>query len=421
MKPLKTILAGCLAFALINVASAQTTIRITGSTAFRAAVLTSIQNILASGYVYGYNGTSFTGSSQAIFTGNTKSGSIPVIIKTSFSGSVGGISTLAANLTIGNGGTFTGGGGWLVDSTPQSTGGTPNAPANYDSPVTADIAMADCYQASAPNKFTKPKLTDNLVGVVDFEWILTPGKAAVGTINTSTNLTNALVVDLLVNNTLKLHQLSGNSADTESVKAVGRDADSGTRIQALACSGIAKSEETHLKQYQPLFDGNLTPTQPPPAPGKQITGAALWPAEVLNTISYPKGASGYNSGGLVASAVVVPHTGSFPTYANWILSYLGINDAAKVTDGTALAFNGVPFSTANVEGPGTTGFTAQYTYWGNEHLFYRTSLSGNALTVAGLLVTDVKNVTAGLSGVAYSSMKVHREADGGTILTGGTP
>ena len=52
---------------------------------------------------------------------------------------------------------------------------------------------------------------------------------------------------------------------------------------------------------------------------------------------------------------------------------------------------------------------------------YRKSLSGNSLTVAGQLVTDVKTVTASLSGVAYSSMKVHREADGGTILSGGTP
>ena len=414
MKLLKTLLASCLAFALISAASAQTTIRITGSMAFRAAVLTSIQNTLAAGYVYGYNGTSFTGSSQAIFTGNTKSGSIPVIIKTSFSGSVGGISTLAANLTIGTGGTFTGGGGWLVNSTPQSTTGTPNAPANYDSPVTADIAMADCYQVSAPTKFRTPALKNNNVGVVDFEWILTPGAAALGAISTSTNLTSAQVSGCFQTATLKLSGLSGNSGDTEAVRGVGRDADSGTRIQALACSGISAGAEGELMQYQPLFDGNKVAMQPPPIPGHQITGAALWPKQTLNTINYEVGASGYNSGGLVAAAVVVPHSGSFPTYKPWILSYLGINDASHVTDGTALKFNGVAFSTANVE-------NGTYLYWGNEHLFYRNSLSGNTLTYAGLLVTDVTKVTASISGVAYSTMKVHREKDGGTISTGGTP
>ena len=421
LKTIKITLAVLVAIALTNLASAQTTIRITGSTAYRAAVLTSIQNLLAAGYVYGYSGSSFTGSSQAIFTGNLATGGNAVIIKTSFSGSIGGISTLAKNLTIGTGGTFTGGGGWLVDSTPQSTGGTPNAPADYDSPVTADIAMADCFQVSAPVKFQTPKLTDNLVGVVDFEWILTPGKAALGTINTTTNLTEALVADCLVNNTLKLSQLSGNSKDNEKVQGVGRDADSGTRIQALACSGIALTEQVHLKQYQPLFDGNTTPTQPPPSPGTQITGAALWPKEVLNTITYPVGSSGYSGGGALASAVKVSHSGSFPTYGAWMLSYLGINDAATVTDGIALEFAGVPFSTANVEGPGAPGFTAQYTYWGNEHLFYRKAFSGVGLTFAGQLAGNVTNVTADVSGVPYSSMNVHRESDGGDILSGGTP
>src|SRR5258708_36862452 len=128
MKLLKTILASCLAFALISAASAQTTIHITGSTAFRAAVYQAIQNILAPGFVYGYSGTTLSKASQAIFTGNTSVGSIAVIIKTSFNGSVGAISTLAANLTIGPGGWFPGGGGWLVNSARKCTGVTPTRP-----------------------------------------------------------------------------------------------------------------------------------------------------------------------------------------------------------------------------------------------------------------------------------------------------
>jgi hypothetical protein len=412
MKLLKILAASVLALTLISAASAQTTFRITGSTAFRAAVYQSILNIMAPGFVYGYSGTSLSGSSQAIFTGNTTGGN-NVIIKTSFSGSVGGISTLAKNLTIGPSGTFTGGGGWLVNSTAQSTGGTPSVPLVFDTPaVTADIAMADCYQKSTPTKFHTPLLTDNTVGVVDFEWVLTPGTAALGTVNAKTNLTNAEIADSLVNGTLTLSQLSGNAGDTESVQAVGRDSDSGTRIQALACSKSGINAK--LKQYQPLFNGATTPTQPPPAPGTQITGAALWPGYTLNTINYPVGDEGYSGGGSLAGAVKISHSGSFPTYANWFLSYLGINDAATITNGIVLKFNGTVFSNANVE-------DGKYKYWGNEHLFYRTTFTGVGLTVAGLLVTDIKTNTASVSGIKYANMTKHREADGGGILAGGTP
>ena len=411
MKLLKTIVASCLALTLISAASAQTTIRITGSTAYRAAVYQAIQNILAPGYVYGYTGNSgVSKASQAIFTGNTSTGGIAVIIKTSFSGSVGGISTLAANLTIGTGGTFTGGGGWLVDSTAQSTTGTPNAPAVYDSPVTADVSMADCFQASAPKKFRTPKLTDTNVGVVTFEWVLTPGATALGTINTSTNLTSANVSTAFVSGALHLSTLSGNSGDTELVQAVGRDEDSGTRIQALACSGIAVG--THLMQYQPLYDGATKAVIPPPPPGTQITGAKLWPAVTLNTINYPKGDSGYSGGGTLAAAVNVSHSGSRATYANWFLSYFGINDAASVTRGTIIQFNGVPYSASATE-------NGTYTYWGYEHLFYRSSFTGNGKTVADQIGANITSTTASISGILRSAMTVHRTKDGGPILPGG--
>src|SRR5260221_10213587 len=410
MKLLKTILASCLAFALISAASAQTTIHITGSTAFRAAVYQAIQNILAPGFVYGYSGTTLSKASQAIFTGNTSVGSIAVIIKASFNGSVGGISTVAANLTIGPGGSLTGGGGWLVNSTAQSTGGTPNAPAVYDPAVTADVAMADCFQASAPKKFRTPSLHDTNVGVVTFEWVLTPGSAALGTINTSTNLTSADVTSSLVNGTLHLSSLSGNSGGPDLVQAVGRDEDSGTRIQALACSGLAVG--THLKQNQPLYDGNTTPIIPPPAPGTQITGAKLWPAVLLNTINYPRGDSGYNGGGPLAAGINVSHSGGRPTYKNWFLTYFGINDAATVTTGTIVQFNGNTYSSSAVE-------NGTYTYWGYEHLFYRASFSGNGKTAADQIAANVTSTTASISGILRSAMTVHRTKDGGPILAGG--
>ncbi|MBV8214657.1 MAG: hypothetical protein JOZ08_15715 [Verrucomicrobia bacterium] len=420
MKPLNVLLASFFALATIQTAPAQTVIHITGSTAYRAAVYQAISDILQTGFTFGYTGSTASKASQAIYTGTTKSGNISVIIKTSFSGSVGGISTLAKNLTIGTGGSFTGGGGWLVDSTPQSTTGTPNAPADYDPAITADIALADCFQASAPAIYQTPKLKDNFVGVVPFVWVATPGQALSDPLNHPvTNVTKAQVKTLLVNNTLILSSLTGDSLDTEAVQGVGRDEDSGTRIQALACAGIGV--ETALKQYQPLYNGATSPAVPPPPPGTQITGAGLWPAVTLNAISYPQGDSGYSSGGSLAAAVNVSHSGSSATYAPWFLTYFGINDAASVTTGTKLAFSGVAYSEPNVEGPGAAGFTAQYTFWGYEHLFYRTTYSAPGLTVAGLLATDLKTTSASVSGILLSAMKVSRDKDGGAIEKGGKP
>ena len=420
LKSLNVLLASFFAFATFQTAQAQTVVRITGSTAYRAAVYQAISDILQSGFVFGYTGSTASKASQAIYTGTTKTSNISVIIKTSFSGSVGGISTLAANLTIGPGGSFTGGGGWLVNSTPQSTGGTGGAAANFDPAITADIAMADVFQASAPPMYQTPKLKDNFVGVVPFVWVATPGAPLTDPTNHPvTNVTKAQVKSLLLSNTLKLSSLTGDSGDTEAVLPVGRDEDSGTRIQALACAAI--KVQTPLKQYQPLYNGATTPVVPPPAPGTQITGAGLWPAVTLNAINYPQGDSGYSSGGSLASAVNVSHSGGMPTYANWFLTYFGINDAASVTTGKQLEFNGVPYSVPNVEGPGAAGFVAQYTYWGYEHLMYRTTFAAPGLTVATELASDLTTTSASVSGILLSGMKVSRDKDGAAIEKGGKP
>src|SRR5260221_12484979 len=190
MKILKAVIATFVAIMAISSASAQTVIHITGSTAYRTAVYYAINDILQPGFVLGHSGTSgVVKANQAIFTGTTQTTNLPVIIKTSFSGSVGGISTLAAGLTIGPMGTFTGGGGWLVDSTGQSgvtgawpNGGTGGAPANYDPAGSSDNGLADCFQASAPSMYPAPILTDHIVGVVSFGFVAAKGTAALGAV-----------------------------------------------------------------------------------------------------------------------------------------------------------------------------------------------------------------------------------------------
>jgi hypothetical protein len=414
-------LASLLALTLVCAASAQTTLRVTGSTAYRAATLEAIANILKPGFTLAYEASaaeSWTKANIVIFTGTTTGGT-SVVIKTAFFGSIGGVANVAGGLTVGPGGTaYTDGQtiGWLADNTPQSvtsgtSGGTQIAPANavYDSPTKPDVTLSDSFQASAPSKYRTPVLSGKIVGVVPFEWVASPGTAAVGTVN---NLTSAHA-KILLKGTLELKTLSGNTHDTEKVFAVGRDEDSGTRIAALADTGYGIGNT--VVQYQPLFDGNTTPKNPPPPPGTQITGAAEWPGPVtVDGISYPVADSGYNSGGSVAGAIGVPHNSAFAT---WFISYLGLNDAATAI-GTghayALSFNSTAYSTTAVE-------TGTYTFWGYEHFLYLSSLSGTQLTVAQLVETAVLDTTASVSGILIADMQVHRNKDGGAIAAGGTP
>ncbi len=402
VKAFQTILASLLAFALIGTASAQTTfLRVTGSTAYRAAVYQAIQDNLQTGYVYAYTGTGgLSKASQAIFTGTTKTSNVSVIIKTSFSGSVGGIATLAKNLTVGPGGTSFGGGGWLVDSTAQSTGGTNDLSPVFESPLTADVALADCYQKSAPPLYQTPVLTTEVVGVVPFKFVASPGTAALGSV---TNITSAQVQTLL-KGTLLLKTLSGNKGDTESVFAVGRDEDSGTRIQAFACSGFGIQKNP--QQYQPTLNG-----------GGQVNGANLWPAVTVDGINYPVGDSGFSSGGTLATTLNTPKATGFGT---WFIGYLGLNDAASVTTGIQLNFNGVAYSTAGVTGP-SSPTNPLYTFWGYEHFDYRKTLAGNQKTVALQIANTILTTDASVSGILLSAMQVSRDKDGGTIENGGLP
>ena len=378
----------------------------------------------------------YSKANMVLFTGTTTSG-LTVEIKTAFFGSIGGVCNVAGGLTIGPGGTaYTDGQtiGWLSDTNPTATGsvtfsggtytvsGGQNvtaAAAIFDSPVVADCTMSDSFQASAPKTYRTPALSGKIVGVVPFVWMCSPGTtAAVGTVS---DMSSANAQSLLAG-TLTLGDLTGNSGDTVAVLCDGRDQDSGTRVAALADCGYGVF--TKVIQYQPLFDGATKATVPPPTPpsptGNNITGAAKWPkTSSVDSVPSPIGNSGYNSGGLVADAILVPSA-----YPKWFVAYLGENDGVTALGNTAnfvltfnggsLTYNGTSWDNSGVEG-------GSYTFWGYEHFLYLSSLAGNPLKVADLIKNEILNDTAIASGVAISSMTVHRDKDGGAILPGGTP
>ena len=378
MKAITSITAGLLALAFVGTGSAQTIIRITGSTAFRAATLTAVTHILP-GCKFGYVGPTFTKSTEAIFT----SADGKTIVKTSFAGSVGGIADLTKNLTVGPGGTAypNGAGGWLVNSTPQSTGGTANVPQHFDPATTPDVAMSDSYQKSTP--FTSPALKDTLVGVIPFVWVKSIGNST--TVTIPGNFTPAVAKSLL-------------SGALTNIHTVGRDEDSGTHCISYIFAGLNPFAQTPDAQYQPSISGG------------HITGAVLWPGPVnVDGITYPTGHSGYASGGTLATTLNTPTQAGITT---GFVGYLGVNDAASVNGGhNNLQWNGVSFTPAAVQ-------KGQYNFWGYEHLLYRTSFAGAGKTVADALAQRILNFDAAISGVIIEPMAFHRTSDGGPLLPG---
>ena len=225
MKAPKILLASLLAFSTAGVARAQTVVHITGSTAFRSAVHTAITYILQPGFVYGYTGTSFTGASEAIFTGTAITNGIPVIIKTSWSGSLAGIETVsqAYPSTVGT---------FLTNTTPQSTTGSGSAPTNYDSPVIPEVCMSDGFQFTS--QYPSPVLTAQTVGVVPFKFLRNAGAPA-----DLTNMTPLLAQALWPGGSLPLSLFSGSSNDMDTIiYAIGRNPDSGTRKTAFLETSI---------------------------------------------------------------------------------------------------------------------------------------------------------------------------------------
>ena len=240
MNALKKLIAASMSLAAVSGAFAQTatTIRIVGSTAFRSAAVTAIEHILNTGYTFGYSGTSGeTKASQSVFVGTTKVGSYPVVIKCSWTGSVGGVQTLAQVSPVITNATFL-----SETANTLSTTGTSGLSSNYDAAVTADVTMSDSFQGST--MFTGGSyltLVDTKVGVVPFVWA--KGSSNDSTVSASLanvkNMTPLQAKALLGSGVLPLSMLTGNSSDsTIDVLAVGRDQDSGTRLDAFAESGF---------------------------------------------------------------------------------------------------------------------------------------------------------------------------------------
>jgi len=243
MKSLKFAAVGLVALVMSHMASA-VTIYITGSSAYRSYTHTAIMRLLGSsngtslpaGSTYGYVDGSLSDADAAIFKGTFSS--TTVTIKTSWSGSAAGIQTVAANANQ-----FTV--GFLADGTTTTQFGSGGATDPRDKHSGTDvavpqIALSDCYQGSTLFKGTYydisyNTLTDNVVGVIAFQFVKSKG-AAVGITNMTPQLAQATWLGI---GYCPLALYTSNSADQGTlVYATGGDPNSGTRITAFAESGV---------------------------------------------------------------------------------------------------------------------------------------------------------------------------------------
>ena len=396
MKAPKILIAGLLALFTAAVAPAQETIHITGSTAYRSAVHQAILDMLGGTVSYGYSGTSGLGkASQAIFTGTVSN--INVTIKTSWSGSLAGLETVAQAIPGATVNTF------LVNSTPMSSGGTQSAPAVYDAPTIPEVGMEDGEQLTTI--FPTPAVVQNKVGVVAFKWLCNQG-AAVGL----TNITANQIRELYSIGHLPLSMFTGNSnAVTTNVYALGRDWDSGTRNCAFLEAGVqtytSALTATAVKQYQPLdAGGNVVGSSHADA----IASQQIWPCDTVDFLTFCNGDGGYNSGGDLGTAMKESSPFIY-------VAYLGLSDATTAENSgagaTDLTYNGVAFSANNLEnGP--------YSFWCYEYLNYLPTYAttdANGYEVANILAAQISNESLLSVGANLNLMNVTRSQEGGPI------
>ena len=448
MKSLKLLSAGLLALGLASVCSAQTYIRITGSSAFRAPAQQAILNILTpASTAVAYDGSSYLGCSASIVRGNTAAtfGALPagsdVIIKTYWTGSAAGVLDVVEGNSLVK---FIPDASLPAATVSSSVTGAYTAEAGVASACFTDVAFSEVAQsvatANAPYGATysgdviaaalaNAGVTAGPVGqlgVVPFKWVV--GKSAIAT--PITNITQQEAAAIVKKGYRPVSSFTGNSADASDFAFfIGRNEDSGTRITTFAESQTGFGQS--CLQWQLAIDGNLTST----SLGTAVTGLRLWPGSTsVNTQPNLKwissGHSGYNTGGNVQNVLKTnnPVTGLTPantvtgfipgTSKAWLITCVGISDGNAITagGGSDVSYCGVPYSIAAVQ-------NGSYPLWGYEHMYYLTaSTIGTQVVIGGSPAADVADaiadevynttVTTSSAGIKLSTMSVTRAGTG---------
>ena len=408
MKISTHITAALLALGIVSQASADPVVYLTGSTAFRSTIDTSLLNNTGTN-----NGGVFdTGTLTYVTYGNANplnanylvvhgniSGS-PVYIDVAWSGSEAGIAS-ACNTTLKNTdrngnlinlagspeqwlnvNAVTLNGSAIATNPPSSlletnSDGTPNFHGS-------DLAQADTSQAVSWTPFqagTQTALKDyGVQGVVTFSISKNLQTAASPAWNDVTNITIPQLVTLLGTGFVPASYLSANPSDNNQfVYIVGRNKGSGTRMNTLADSHYGT--KSAVQQYS--------------------VGLGIEEPTTSSLILTNEGNNGYESGGGVVNALHIsgscqqtdPFTGNNGWFAIGYASPSDLlNPANTVGTNNWLTLDGVPESNGAIE-------NGSYWFWGHEHLYGKYQISGIQDTVGNTImqavVLTLNNLTLG--------------------------
>jgi hypothetical protein len=460
MKLIKTLAAGSLALGFAGSALAVTDVYVCGSTAFRSAVVTAEIDVLggAANVATAESDTKAVTATTISDVSGTDAGNNAIVFHNHWTGSVAGVTDITNSNPLSYiDDSLLGGAGSNVQNAAASDNVIPQV-AMSDNVYTDTVTVLSGSNTTGKN-FAKNigGLTDGgtlgepAVAVVTFQWEL--GANVVAPSTSSLNITQDVASYLLSNGSIPLSVVDGNQADSGNfLLYVGRNEDSGTRVlyqgeswgAGLSPKVIGSGTVQWMAEQSTTPGGAATATGYPTSstgagyPSISATGGITaikkWPGswtlntETAVTWGILAGHSGYNGGGDVAAILSSPNPNLGLTFTNaadanslgatynsatsniYLVTLIGTHDAASITGGTLLTYNGVGISDNNIE-------TGEYALWNYEHLYYLSTLSGIPQTAANELADELYNFTeaqyggspaAGSPGIPLGSMLITR-------------
>jgi hypothetical protein len=400
MKLKYSLILGALALAAGNASAATRVFDFTGATAFRASSHNAIISVLggAGTTKYAYTGTSgVAGSNRAIFVGTMAA--FPgdtIIVRTSWSGSTQGIIDVADQNAI----QFldsiirvdgTPGAGNPVTTAGYNLGGSGLDAAEYTTAV-AQWSFSDVDKLLSQRPAYS--FQGGPVGVVPFMFLA--GEGAPAALN---NMSDQLHAALYSTGQLPIAFFTGDTDDTTTVLATGRNDGSGTRAAIL--SETQYGAFTPIVQFGATFQGSKTDAYP--------TGKLL----ALSELGNGGGASNSNVRDLLTRRSDDLTFGGEAIDAIFV-SYLTISDAnSAITEGAqAMTYNGVSFSADNVK-------NGKYTLWSYQQLYRDNDATAQEVTFDTAFRAAVPATLDGVNAIAITDMPVGRTGgDGGPVSPG---
>ena len=457
---IQNILAAAIAVGTMSSAVAQTTeITVTGATAFRQATLKAIFNAYDSvgnvgvnfNIAHDFNGNTsnqvsqLIASNKAVFIGPFPGITGTTIIRTSFNGSVEGLSALA---NTGNATTS-----FLQTSTATSSdNGTANGNTANDgirvkvtSPtelLRPKFSFSDVFQSTTPVDSIALEPADAKVGVVTFAMVANESAPA-----NFTNVTNQQARQLWASGVAKLRLFTGNATDTTRVFATGRNDGSGTRSAYLTewTYGVSNGVQQYITTTAgEAGNGTITAITLVPAGGTgtgNLTTAdgsgnasTLWGNNVLGNGGYRSSSALRGIMGRTSASVSVyngvSQTPTLTAQPIILLTWLSTSDSlnAQTAGAKILAYNGVsvtPLATADPNNYLGSGFNqadfnkitqGAYSAWSYQQLYHWGSLTDDEQAWRDAMTAPAGYLEVGLSetanGVTLSDMNAERPDDG---------